>query len=206
MSTPSSSICFESGGPEPGVVPPISAWWPLEATKKIISLPASSKTGVMTVTSGRWVPPLKGAFNTNTSPGNMLSLFNFMTVLIASDIEPKWTGTWGAFATNAPWLLKRAQEKSNRSLIFTENAVLANVAPICSAIFINRLLKTSSITTSTEVPIPFSIFFSSSLDKIRFWYLSKYPDHPCSTMFVPVASHIIAGPNIFWSAFSSDLR
>ncbi len=32
MRTPSSSICALSGGAEPGVLPPISAWWPREAT------------------------------------------------------------------------------------------------------------------------------------------------------------------------------
>ena len=120
IKTPSSSICLESGGPEPGVLPPTSAWWPREATKKIISLPALSNTGVITVTSGRCVPPLKGAFKTKTSSGKILSLFNFTTVLIASDIEPKCTGTWGALATKEPSLLKRAQEKSSLSFIFTE--------------------------------------------------------------------------------------
>ena len=160
-------MCVESGGPDPGVLPPISAWWPLEATKNIILSPFSSKTGVITVTSGRCVPPLKGALRTNTSPGKILFLFNLITVLIASDIEPRWTGTWGALATKDPSLSKSAQEKSSRSLIFTEKAVLANVAPICSAIFIKRLLKTSSITTSTDVPTLFLSFFLSTLDNIK---------------------------------------
>ena len=69
IKTPSSSICFESGGPEPGVLPPMSAWWPREATKNIISFPFLSKTGVITVTSGRCVPPLNGALSTKTSSG-----------------------------------------------------------------------------------------------------------------------------------------
>jgi hypothetical protein len=34
-------------------MPPISAWWPLEAVKKMISPELSSNTGVMTVISGR---------------------------------------------------------------------------------------------------------------------------------------------------------
>lgn len=59
---------------EPGKIPPIylildstfairtldfltSAWWPREAVQNMISLPAASKMGVMTVKSGRWVPP-----------------------------------------------------------------------------------------------------------------------------------------------------
>ena len=58
MTTPSSSRVRLSGGVEPGVRPPMSAWWPRLPTKNRISPPASSKTGVMTVTSGRWVPPL----------------------------------------------------------------------------------------------------------------------------------------------------
>ena len=33
MSTPSSSMVFESDGIEPGVMPPMSAWWPRAATK-----------------------------------------------------------------------------------------------------------------------------------------------------------------------------
>jgi hypothetical protein len=59
-------------GIDPGVRPPISAWCPRAATKnKISGLPATRrevvdaggelKTGVMTVTSGRWVPPWYGS-------------------------------------------------------------------------------------------------------------------------------------------------
>ena len=58
MSTPSSSTVVARGVIEPGAVPPTSAWWPREATQKRIALPASSKTGVQTVMSGRCVPPL----------------------------------------------------------------------------------------------------------------------------------------------------
>ena len=80
---------MESGGPEPGVLPPMSAWCPREATKNVICFPSLSKTGVITVTSGRCVPPLKGALRTKTSPGKISFLFNFITVLIASDMEPR---------------------------------------------------------------------------------------------------------------------
>ena len=38
-STPSSSIVRLCAGMEPGVMPPISAWWPRDATKKRISSP-----------------------------------------------------------------------------------------------------------------------------------------------------------------------
>ena len=58
MTTPSSSSVCDIGGVEPGVMPPMSAWWPRLPTKNRIRWPASSNTGVMTVTSGRWVPPL----------------------------------------------------------------------------------------------------------------------------------------------------
>jgi hypothetical protein len=32
MRTPSSSTTFEPGGIDPGVMPPMSAWWPREPT------------------------------------------------------------------------------------------------------------------------------------------------------------------------------
>ena len=68
----------------------------------------SSKTGVITVTSGRCVPPLYGALSTKTSPGCMrllafAPLFSLMTVRIDSPIEPRCTGICGAFAINSPF-------------------------------------------------------------------------------------------------------
>ncbi len=99
MTTPSSSSVLEAGGVEPGVMPPISAWWPREPTKNRISLPASSKTGVMTVTSGRWVPPLYGLFSATTSPGRKVSRRLFSTVRTLSPIAPRCTGMCGALAT-----------------------------------------------------------------------------------------------------------
>ena len=47
---------------------------------------------------------------------------------------------------------KIAQEKSRRSLMFTDRDVCCRVTPIRSATDMNRLLKTSSITGSTSVP------------------------------------------------------
>ena len=44
-----------SAGIEPGVGPPTSAWWARLAANAISSSPA--KIGVITVMSGRWVPP-----------------------------------------------------------------------------------------------------------------------------------------------------
>ena len=52
---------------------------------------------------------------------------------------------------SCPCELNTAQEKSRRSLIFTEWAVLASTTPICSATAMNRLLKISSLTGSTSV-------------------------------------------------------
>ena len=112
MTTPSSSIERLSGGAEPGVLPPMSAWCPREAVTKMMFSPASSKTGVMTVTSGRWVPPLKGLFIMKLSPGAIRPWLSRSTVRTASLIEPRCTGTCGAFATRSPAASKIAQEKS----------------------------------------------------------------------------------------------
>ena len=76
-----------------------------------------------------------------------------MTVSTLSPIEPRCTGRCGALATRPPSRSNTAQEKSSRSLMFTDCAVLASAAPICSAIDMNRLLNTSSITGSACVPI-----------------------------------------------------
>jgi hypothetical protein len=55
ISAPSSNIFTDVGGIDPGSMPPISAWWPREAVKNMISLLPWSKTGVMIVMSGRWL-------------------------------------------------------------------------------------------------------------------------------------------------------
>ena len=52
---PSSSSERESAGMLPGSLAPTSAWWARLAAKPIGSPPW--KRGVMTVMSGRWVPP-----------------------------------------------------------------------------------------------------------------------------------------------------
>src|SRR5258706_324002 len=106
----------------------------------------------MTVTSGKCVPPLYGSFNTYTSPGFIFPAFFAITVLMLSPMEPRCTGMWGALAMRLPSASKSAQEKSRRSLMFTEYAVCARRTPICSAIDMKRLLKTSSITGSARVP------------------------------------------------------
>ena len=76
-----------------------------------------------------------------------------MIVFTDSPIEPRWTGMCGAFAIRLPCASNNAHEKSSRSLMLTEYAVLASVTPICSAIAMNRLLNTSSNTGSAFVPM-----------------------------------------------------
>jgi len=63
---PSSTSALECGGMEPGVMPPMSAWCPREATKNTGTPPAN--TGVITVMSGRCVPPATGWLVMSTSP------------------------------------------------------------------------------------------------------------------------------------------
>ena len=88
----------------------------------------------------------------NTSPGSIVPARERMIDCTDSDIDPRWTGICGAFATSSPSGSKMAQEKSSRSLMFTEDAVAARVAPICSAADMYMLLKTSSSTGSASVP------------------------------------------------------
>ena len=56
ITTPSSASVVESAGMLPGVGPPTSAWWARLAAKPS-SVPSSANAGVITVMSGRWVPP-----------------------------------------------------------------------------------------------------------------------------------------------------
>jgi len=58
-------MCFEKAGILPGVDPPISAWWPLEA--RYIFVPCIYAQD-MTVKSGRWDPPAIGWLDKTTSP------------------------------------------------------------------------------------------------------------------------------------------
>ena len=69
-----------------------------------------------------------------------------------SPIEPRWTGMCGALAISDPSRSNKAQEKSSRSLMLTDDAVAWSATPISSAIAMNRLLKISSRTGSTAVP------------------------------------------------------
>lgn len=111
---------------EPGWAPPMSAWWPRDAVKKIISCFLGStsfwfpgevfvvnelleeeeedeaKTGVMTVRSGRWDPPATGELARSTSPGFKDGPRRSSWYLMANDIDPKCTGMKGALACT--WL------------------------------------------------------------------------------------------------------
>ena len=79
----------------------------------------------------------------DTTPEQLLE-----TVRTLSPMAPRCTGTCGALATSPPVASKMAQEKSSLSLIFTERLVFCSTAPVCSAMLMNRLLKSSSITGS----------------------------------------------------------
>ncbi len=87
-----------------------------------------------------------------TSPGRIVPSLRSSTSLMDSPMEPRWTGMCGALAIRLPSASKRAQEKSSRSLMLTEWAVFSRRTPICSAMDMKRLLKTSSMTGSTLVP------------------------------------------------------
>lgn len=56
ISAPSSKIFTEVGGIDPGRIPPMSAWWPRDAVKKMIFPDCESKTGLIMVMSGRCLP------------------------------------------------------------------------------------------------------------------------------------------------------
>ena len=102
----------------------------------------------------------------------------------------------GALAINDPPASKMAQEKSSRSFTFTDSAVFCSVYPICSAIDMNRLLNTSSITGSQLVPMATRSGRATTRRRTRspIWVISAC--HPGSTMVVAVASMISAGPSM----------
>ena len=101
-------------------MPPTSAWWARLATKpKRRGFPSSStKMGVMTVMSGRCVPPRKGSLRITTSPGSKVCSRSAWAT--ERGMDPRWTGMCAAWATIFPSASKRAQEKSRRSLMLGE--------------------------------------------------------------------------------------
>ena len=195
MTTPSSSSVRDCGGVEPGVMPPMSAWWPRLPTKNKISRPASSNTGVMTVTSGRCVPPLNGLFSATTSPGFSEAPRSRSTVRTLSPMAPRCTGTCGALATSPPVASKMAQEKSSRSLMLTDSEVFCSTAPVCSATLMNRLLNSSS-STGSGFSLPAGTRSGSGSVRRRIMWSSAVTlaVQPGSTEVVALASRISAGP------------
>ena len=147
-----------------------------------------------------------GAFTQNTSPGFIRPAFSRMTVRTLSLIEPRWMGMCGAFATSMPSGSKIAQEKSSRSLMLTEYAVFSSVSPICSAIDMNRLLKTSSITGSQSVPTADSRASGTTRSRIRSPLGAMSARQPGSTTVVAVDSSTIAGPSTALPAPSASRR
>jgi len=131
-----------------------------------------------------------------------------MTVLMLSPIEPRCTGMCGALATNAPPGSKMAQEKSRRSLMFTEAAVFSSTEPICSATDINRLLKISNSTGSTVAASPVSSTPARCAWRSRIKLSSRVSRarQPGSTTMVLVGSRITAGPGNHASAAKLSRR
>src|SRR6478752_7429166 len=84
------------------------------------------------------------------SPGFIVGL-SAMICLTVWLIAPRWTGMCGALTTRSPAGVKMAQEKSSRSLTFTLIDVLRSVMPICVAMAVKWLLKSSSNIGSTAM-------------------------------------------------------
>ena len=101
----------------------------------------------------------------------------------------------GALATSIPSGSKIAQEKSSRSLMLTEYAVFSRVSPICSAMDMKRLLKTSSITGSQSVPTADSRARATTRSRTRSPLAAKPARQPGSTTVVAVDSRRMAGPS-----------
>ena len=143
--------------------------------------------------SGRWVPPLYGALRTYASPGSISGLLE-ITDLIASLIDPRWIGRWGALAMSSPEGSNTAQLKSSRSLMFTDTAVFSRTTPICSAMFIKRLLKISNWTGLTSVPTAERNVCAATRSITRFPLSTIRPCQSGSMTVVAFGSTRTAGP------------
>ena len=102
----------------------------------------------------------------------------------------------GAFAIRLPSASNSAHEKSRRSLMLTEYAVFCSCSPICSAMFMNRWLNTSSRTGSTLVPIACRASRGATRSSTRWSSAVMRACQPGSTMVVALRSATIAGPSI----------
>ena len=100
----------------------------------------------------------------------------------------------GALAIRFPSVSNSAQLKSSRSLMLTEYAVFCSCNPICSAMFMNRLLNTSSSTGSAVVPAANSIARCVRLSSTIWSKVVRFASQPGSTTVVAFFSAMIAGP------------
>ena len=94
---------------EPGSRPPTSPWCAVVVAKPTSA--SSRKTGWKTKMSCRWMPPSKGSFITNTSPGRIRSPHFASRCSIATGTAPRWNGTVTACATVSP-SRRRARRRS----------------------------------------------------------------------------------------------
>ena len=156
-STPSSSIVRLNGGMEPGVMPPMSAWWAREATKKS-GLAAAAKhrrdhrdVGQVDAAVGRARSARRRRPGLHPSP----SRFAAMIVRTLSPIEPRCTGMCGRVGDQGCRRASNtAQEKSSRFLdVDRVGGVLRGAGPICSAMAHEEVVEHSrACTGSTSVP------------------------------------------------------
>ncbi len=122
-------------------------------------------------------------------------------------MEPRCTGMCGALASNCPLASNKAQEKSRRSLMFTDWAVCCSAAPICSAMDMNRLLNSSTRMGSTSGSAPAE---GAAADRGAVRVRISPPSgstraaHPRSTTVVARRSAITAGPSILWLGANSS--
>src|SRR5919198_98948 len=144
---PSWKISVLSQAADPGRWPPTSPWCAVVVAKPIS--PPSRYTGLNTKMSCRWIPPSKGSFMTNTSPGRRSSPHFARSVDIACGTEPRWKGTVTAWATVSPVASQSAAEKSIPSRTTVECAVRKIVVAISSAIDASALPTISCVTGST---------------------------------------------------------
>ncbi len=112
----------------------------------------------------------------------------------------------GALAMRPPPASKMAQEKSSRSLMLTECAVLRSRTPICSATDMNRLLKISSMTGSTAVPAGRRSGRSATRVSSRSPGPVSSARQPGSVTVVAKSSTISAGPSTRWPGRRSRRR
>ena len=78
--------------------------------------------------------------------------------------------------------------------MFTDTAVCSSTTPICSAMFMNRLLKISSCTGSTLVPIAMREGRATTRSSTRSPRSVMVPCQPGSITVVAFGSTMTAGP------------